>query len=312
VHGIEVPLTEPRANGYWTECRDRAMGSTAHVVLGDAPAGLASWALGEIERLEQCWSRFRSDSELELLHARAGEWVEVSASMLLALTCAHDLHRSSDGLFDPTVRDALERAGYDRSFEAVACDAGVLACAPGDPAAGYARVEIDVDAARVRVPVGVRIDLGGIGKGLAADLVARGLVDRGARSALVSLGGDMRARGELPGGAWRIPVEHPLDPTSVAFVHALGDAALVSSTRTFRSWKRAGREFHHIIDPRTGDSSRTPVVAVIAAANDAWWAEGIAKAVVIAGADEGVALARACAVRAWLFLDDGQMIESGA
>ena len=101
-------------------------------------------------------------------------------------------------------------------------------------------------------------------------------------------------------------------PTSVAFVHTLGDGALASSTRTLRSWKRAGRELHHIIDPRTGDSSRTTVVAVIAAANDAWWAEGIAKAIVIAGVDEGVALAHACAVRAWLFLDDGQMIEAAA
>ena len=302
-----MPLIESREDGYWTECRDRAMGSTAHVVLGDAPAGLASWALDEIERLEQCWSRFRADSELEALHARAGEWVAVSPAMLLALTCADDLNRSTGGLFDPTIRDALERAGYDRTFEDVGRDVGALA--PCNPAAGYQRIEIDVDDALVRVPVGVTVDLGGIGKGLAADLVTRGLIDRGARSALVSLGGDMRARGDLPDGAWQIPVEHPLDTALVAFVRPLRNAALVSSTRRFRSWSRAGRAFHHIMDPRTGDSSRTTVVAVVAEASEAWWAEGVAKSIVIAGVDDGTALARACGVRAWMFLDDGQMID---
>lgn len=302
-----MPLTERRADGYWTECRARAMGSTAHLVIGDAPDGLGAWALAEIERLEQRWSRFRCDSELASLHARAGEWVEVSAPMLLALTCASDLHRATFGLFDPTILDALTRAGYDRSFEEVA--AGAARAGTAEPAAGFDCVEIDIDAGRVRVPDGVRLDLGGLGKGLAADLVSRGLLDRGARSALVSLGGDMRARGEPPDGGWPVPVEHPLDETRVAFVYPLGEQALVSSTRRIRAWTRGDRRYHHIIDPRTGDSTRTPVVAVVAVATDAWWAEGVAKAIMIAGVDAGLALANSANVRVWLFLEDGRMIE---
>jgi FAD:protein FMN transferase len=292
------------------------MGTTAHVVLGDAPAGLDAWAFAEIERLEQCWTRFRPDSELAALHERAGDWVEVSAAMLLALICARDLHRFTDGLFDPTILDALERAGYDRTFEEVRAENAGSDHAPVDDAPGgapgFAWVEIDIDAARVRVPRGMRIDLGGIGKGLAADLVTRGLVDRGARSALVSLGGDMRARGEAPDGAWRVPVEDPLDTTRTAFVHPVAEAALVSSTRRIRTWKHAGREVHHIIDPRTGQSAHTPVVAVVAEALDAWWAEGVAKAIVIAGVERGMMLARETGVHAWLFLDDGRMVEAGA
>ena len=143
----------------------------------------------------------------------------------------------------------------------------------------------------------------------AADFVSRGLIDRGARSALVSLGGDMRARGELPDGAWLVPVEHPLDETRVAFVHPLRAEALVSSTRRIRTWTRGDRQYHHIIDPRTGDSTRTPVVAVVAVAADAWWAEGLAKVIMIAGVDAGLALASTANVRAWLFLEDGRMIE---
>jgi thiamine biosynthesis lipoprotein len=177
-------------------------------------------------------------------------------------------------------------------------------------APGFGAVDIDVDGARVRLPPETRLDLGGVGKGMAADLVTRGLVDRGARSVLVSLGGDMRVRGDVPEGGWPVPVEDPLDDTRVAFVHPLAGGALVSSTRRIRSWSRGGVERHHIIDPRTGDSARTSVVAVVATATNAWWAEGIAKAVLIAGAEVGGALARDAAVHVWIFLDDGRAIEA--
>ena len=306
-----MPLSSrARVDTYWTERTERALGTTAHVVLGDAPEAVMPWAFDEIERLEQCWSRFRPDSELSALNARAGRWVDVSPSMLLALTCAADLHRETFGHFDPTVLEALERVGYDRSFELV-CPVADDPAACARPAPGFRHVEIDTDAARVRLPDGLRLDLGGVGKGLAADLVARGAVDRGARSVLVSLGGDQRSRGEPPpGGWWPVPVEHPLDETRLAFVYPLVDGAIVTSTRRYRAWRRGKREYHHIIDPCTGDSARTPIVAVVATARDAWWAEGIAKSVMIAGVDEGVALARVANVDALLFLEDGSTIEA--
>ena len=156
--------------------------------------------------------------------------------MLLALTCARDLHRSTRRSLRS---DGPRRAGASRLRPFVRGGRARRGSRPATagPTGGRlrARSRSTSTRARVRLPPGVRIDLGGIGKGLAADLVSRGLVDRGARSALVSLGGDMRARGEVPDGAWQIPVEHPLDPTAVAFVHPLDDAALVSSTRAFRT-----------------------------------------------------------------------------
>src|SRR5205823_4463593 len=114
----------------------------------------------------------------------------------------------------------------------------------------------------VRAASGVRIDLGGIGKGLAADLVAQGLVDRGARTVLVGLGGDLVAHGESPpDGAWDVPVQDPADDERVAFRYPLARGALVTSTSRIRSWTRNGRSYHHIIDPATGDSARTDVDA---------------------------------------------------
>ena len=229
--------------------------------------GLDEWALAEIERLEQCWSRFRPDSELATLHARAGEWIDVSASMLLALTCAADLHRAHGGPLRSDDSRCARARGLRPHVRArrAGRDAGATDdCAVAAPVSH--RVEIDVDAVARAAPPRVRIDLGGVGKGLAADLVSRGLVDRGARSVLVSLGGDMRARGERrPTAPGAFPVEHPFDDER--------DRVRASRSPTGR-WCRAraasarGRaavaEYHHIIDPRTGDSTRPRVVAVVA------------------------------------------------
>jgi thiamine biosynthesis lipoprotein len=306
VHRLEVSLISHTAE-YWSQRELHAMGCRAHVIAADADDALLDWATSELERLEQCWSRFRADSELALLHERAGEWVAVSPALLLALTCADDLYRATAGRFDPTVRAALEAAGYDRTFELVAPvgESVEVAAAPG-----FDRVEIDPPNERVRVPRGVSVDLGGLGKGLAADLVARGLVQRGARSALVDLGGDIRVRGAAPDGAWSIPVEHPLDASHVAFHHPLADGALITSTTRIRAWNRGGRRRHHIVDPASGECTGTAVAAVVAAATDAWWAEGIAKSIIVAGIDDGLPLARANNVRVWCFLDDGRVVET--
>ncbi len=84
----------------------------------------------------------------------------------------------------------------------------------------------------------------------------------------------------------------------------------MTSTTRLRAWTRHGRRYHHLVDPATGDSARNGIAAVVAAAKDAWWAEGVAKAILIAGVQDGLRLARHTHVLAWLFLDDGRMIEA--
>jgi thiamine biosynthesis lipoprotein len=238
--------------------------------------------------------------------------------MLLALTCAADLTRATAGRFDPTIIDALERSGYDRTFTAITADrndAPVVGRTSTTIVPGFAPVEIDEARSRVRLPAGTRIDLGGVGKGLAADLIARGLVDRGARHALVALGGDVRVRGEpignIGGDGWNIPVVDPFADDRILFRVPLTDGAIVTSTTRIRRWTRADREFHHIVDPATGDPTRTGVAAVVASARDAWWAEGIAKAIIVGGIDAGIQLAVDARVRVWMFLDDRTTIEAG-
>jgi thiamine biosynthesis lipoprotein len=126
------------------------------------------------------------------------------------------------------------------------------------------------------------------------------------------MGGDLRARGVPPAdGGWDVPVLDPFDETNIAFRFPLVDGAIVTSTTRVRHWTRGGREFHHLLDPATGDSTRTGVAAVVVAAGDAWWAEGIAKSIIVGGADFGLGLVGAAHVRAWIYFDDGRVLEAG-
>ncbi|HET6953085.1 MAG TPA: FAD:protein FMN transferase, partial [Acidimicrobiales bacterium] len=127
-------------------------------------------------------------------------------------------------------------------------------------------------------------DPGGIGKGLAADLVTAELMAAGAAGALVNLGGDLRVRGEPPAGdVWSVAVAHPLDPARDLLHLGLTDGAVASSSRLRRRWTQDGRDRHHLIDPRTGGPAGSPLLAVTVVALDGWWAEAAAKSVFVAG-----------------------------
>ena len=105
----------------WTERWWYALGSDAHCQIAGGPDGLATRVGDEVERLEQCWSRFRADSELRRLDRSAGTGaVAASPDLIDAVGRAVSLWYVTDGRFDPTVRDALEAIGYDRTFREVA------------------------------------------------------------------------------------------------------------------------------------------------------------------------------------------------
>jgi thiamine biosynthesis lipoprotein len=283
------------------------MGSTAElVIVGDAGSGLAHWATARIEELEALWSRFRPESELNHICRLAGAGpVPASAETLDVVGRAVALWYVTDGRFDPTIRKALEAGGYDRTFPLVS-PVGPAAAAHVAP--GCDGVRIDRDHGTIALPEGTQLDLGGVGKGLAADLVATGLVERGALGACVALGGDVRVAGRAPdGAAWQVPIEDPREETRTMGTRTLLDQAVVTSTTRFRRWQRGDAVMHHLIDPATGAPARSGVSAVVAQADEAWWAEGVAKAALVAGTDDGIDLLERLGIAAVVVEDDGSI-----
>ncbi|WP_334143270.1 FAD:protein FMN transferase [Rhabdothermincola sp.] len=258
------------------------MGSEAHVIVVGAAAGqLVGLAVRELEALEERWSRFRPDSELSRLNAVAGTPLELSPVTFDAVQRAVEAWRDTFGYYDPTVLPALERVGYDRSFELLA-HAGRRPRIEGPlPCPGCVGIELDPATRTVRLPAGVAIDLGGIGKGLAADLVCEHLLDAGADGASVNVGGDVRVAGASPSpDGWVIDVDDRA-------VVSLAEGAVATSSTTRRCWTVGGRGYHHLIDPATGLPAESDLVTVSVVGATAAFAEVVGKAVLIAGRSIG-------------------------
>ncbi|MEP7047324.1 MAG: FAD:protein FMN transferase [Ilumatobacteraceae bacterium] len=277
------------------------MGSPSEILI-DGPVDLIRLGFSRLRQLEQTWSRFIPDSELNRLQGWRGDWLECSDDLVAALQCCLRMHAETGGLFDPSIRTSLERLGYDRTFASIVDHEGLL---PSDEALSVPGLTgLEIRGNWVRLDHGLSIDLGGIGKGLAADIVADELIAAGANSAFVSLGGDIHAAGEpVDENGWCVPLLHPVTGEPVGH-HALYSGALVMSTVVIRRWIRGGRQHHHIIDPRSGRSAETDLLAVAVADQSAARGEALAKAAIIAGESEAATLLRSADVKAWLISAD--------
>ena len=270
----------------------RAMGCEVEIIVV-GPEDLVDEGRRHVARLELLWSRFLADSEVNRLNAHAGVPVEVSAETRLLVRCGIEAWRATGGAFDPTMLDAIVRAGYDRSFDDLDPIDRMAWEATGDLLPGYPPAplaiatpgctDIEVTTRTVRLPRGIGFDPGGIGKGLAADLVACGLMASGASGVCVNIGGDLRVIGESPSGSgWTIAVEHPWTEEPVATI-GLRHGAVATSSVLRRVWSQGGAARHHLLDPSTGEPTRSDLALASVITAEAWLAEAHAKAVLVRG-----------------------------
>jgi FAD:protein FMN transferase len=274
----------------------RAMGTDVELFLASEPsttaAALLDEAEREFERLEALLSRFRPGSELSALN-RSGR-IAASRDLLTVVELALDARERTAGRFDPTVHDALVAAGYDRTFDDVPRD--------GSSGAAGARCSgaVTVRGRTIELEPGFRLDLGGIGKGYAVDRAAAILAAAG--PALVDAGGDIAALGRPDELGWRVGIETGGETITVA----LEDAAIATTGRDRRRWRRSGDERHHLIDPATGCPAETDLLRVTVVAPTAVEAEVLAKSLFLGG------VTAAPAATAVLVSEDGRTEFTGA
>ena len=273
----------------------RAMGTDCElIVYGAGAEEFVAMGVQRVELLEQCWSRFRSSSELTHLNSLAGTGpVDVSEDLLTLVDIMLEAWKSTGGLFDPTVINSMNALGYDRDFASViARDAIAAVTAQVTRAPGMGDVVINEEAMTISLPAGVGVDPGAIGKGLAADIIVEELMNAGADGVLVNLGGDIVFAG-APGSdaPWVIAIldeRLPVDAADRVVRHLEFEAgtdhgAVATSTTLKRVWAD-GR--HHVIDPRTGDVARTDLVQATIAASTGWWAEVAATTALLLGSEK--------------------------
>lgn len=294
--------------------RERAFelfGSRVRLLVSEDGASRLPLAEALLRGLHDGLTRFDAGSELCRLNADPRETVPVSLPLTLALGAAADAHDISGGLVDVTVLPALEAAGYRRTrVGAEPADLRVALAAaperrPASPRSPARSFDVDREARTVTRPVGLRFDLGGVAKGLAADLAVRQLGP--ALASVADCGGDVRIGGRDPEPR-EVQVGDPFAAGS-CFSFRLRDGAVATSGLRTRVWEREGGYAHHLIDPACGVPAWTGVVQSTAVAPTAAEAEVIAKSALLLGPAAGERRLRQHG--GVLVLDDGTVLVAG-
>ncbi|BBB47165.1 FAD:protein FMN transferase [Pelolinea submarina] len=286
--------------------RFHAMGSEVEALI-DSESEQARSLLEQVpawfEEWEQHLSRFRWDSELSQLNRSQGEAVSVSPVLWDVLQVALEAAEDSRGLVTPAVLDALEAAGYDRSFELLENSAGMLGAHFSfiNSAASLDDIAVDTDKHKVLLPEGLRLDFGGSAKGWAAHQAAQRLAEYA--PALVSAGGDIALTPRSgPAQSWQIGIKDPFNLEAEIARISLREGGVATSGTDHRHWEQDGEWRTHIIDPRSNAPVESDVLSATVIAPNLMEAEMAAKTCLILGSEQGMQWLRQRSGNAGLFV----------
>jgi len=266
----------------------------------------------EFAAVDVALSRFREDSEMTALNRLAGRGgvALVSWRLRTMLAIAHRARRLTDGRFDASVVDALERIGEhgaplecpDIQDRGSTDNGAVRLVAPETPRASL-----------VHIP-DRPVDSGGIGKGLAlrwAVAAAMGSLPEAA-GLLLDAGGDILCSGTAPTDGWGIGVEDPIavpgEAAESLAVYALVSGGVSTSSVAVRNWTAPdGQRVHHLVDPLTREPARTGLIAVTVAGPDPAWNEVWSKALFLGGSESIGEEARRRGLAAWWVDERGRL-----
>ncbi|OLO03555.1 MULTISPECIES: FAD:protein FMN transferase [Salinicola] len=245
-------------------------------------------ALHDVDRL---MSTYKPDSELSRFNqAEVGQPFELSPQTAEVVREAIRVGDISDGAFDVTVGAAVNLWGFgpDKHPDRVPDDDQI---AEALKEVDYKALELDGNTLTKTKPV--YVDLSGIAKGYGVDAVARALDALGVDRYLVEVGGEIRTRGDKPGGQpWRIAVEKPVsNERSVQRIIELDDSAVATSGDYRNYFESDGKRYSHTIDPRTGRPITHHLVSVTVITSDCMTADALATAIDVLGPDAGYTMA---------------------
>jgi thiamine biosynthesis lipoprotein len=270
------------------------MGSALQVSVWTADVQGADRAVdavyAEFERLDRLLSVWHPDSEVQRLNRAAGQGpVPIGPDMMAVLRAAEEASRLTGGKFDVTFGALADVWRFDHDQDnRIPTDLEILARLPlvdaaavtVDPAAGSAEIR----------RLGVRVHLGGIGKGYAVDRSVEILRRAGFKDFLIQAGGDLYAAGRHGDRPWRVGLYDPRGPGGETFATIeLADETFSTSGDYERFFVRDSVRFHHLLDPQTGQPARL-CRSVTILARSALTADWASTGVFIMGPEAGMAL----------------------
>jgi NosR/NirI family nitrous oxide reductase transcriptional regulator len=275
-----VPSAEPELAS--TTLRGQAMGSSWTVKLRDEladPSAVERLIAQQFEWAEQMTSHWRSNTDLSVFNrTQSTNPIAIPWPVITLARRSSEISRASGGAFDITVGSAVKLWGFGPAprRDTPPSDSEINALRP---AVGWQKLEVLDGQLRKQYP-SLEIDLSAIAAGWAIDQVAEKLQTRGYTNFLIEAGGELRAS-----GIWTIAIEHPSRTCT------LTNESIGTSGTYRQNFKSGGREYSHLIDPRTVRPITHSTVSVSVRASDCAQADAWAAALNVMGAETGWALA---------------------
>ena len=248
---------------------------------------IASRVFQEFERFDKRYSSYKPESDLSLVNRQAAHSpVVITEEFMTLIQQSFMFSELSGGLFDITYATVGAQYDYRQGVKPSS-----KALSQTLPLVSFKSIELDTQNTTFRFKQpGIKIDLGGIGKGFVVDQASQILQDSGVRDAAIFAGGDSRYLGMKDGQPWSVGIRHPRQSNETALVVPLANTAISTSgdyERFFIDDK--GERHHHIIHPKTGVSPHELVSATVIA-NEAITADALSTSVLLAGVEDGLAL----------------------
>ena len=245
-------------------------------------------ALAEIRRLEDLLSTWIPTSELSHLNAAAGrEPVKVSRDTMEVLTRSVEVARITEGGFNIAIGPAVQAWSVTEHLNI-----------PSEAQLDRLRPLVDLSALQLDdamgtallTRAGMRVDVGGIGKGFAADQAVDAMRAAGATAGVVALAGDIKTFGRMPDGeAFSFGIQHPRNETALLATIELHEEAISTAGDYERFFERDGVRYHHILDPRTLQPARE-CQSVTVIAKEGVMADGLDTGIFVMGPLRGMEL----------------------
>jgi FAD:protein FMN transferase len=276
------------ARAEWHERTDAIMGTRIYVEVWDTDAahGEASIdaVMADMRRIDSLMSHYKPESQLSQINAHAAqEPVRVDKELFDLIKLSTHYSEITEGAFDITYASVGYLYNYPNHVRPT--EAQIKAVLP---AVNWRNMKFDEAHHTVRFEhAGMRIDLGGIGKGYAVDRGIDILKARGIQHAVVTAGGDSRILGDHMGRPWLVAIRHPDDANKVITRIPLSDAAMSTSGDYERFFDENGVRYHHIIDPRTGHSA-SKVRSATVIGPTATQTDGMSKTAFVLGAEKAL------------------------
>lgn len=281
------------------------MGGHGTITVVGAGADVLEQAWQTATRLEHLWSRFISDSDIQRLNGAEGAAVVVAEETVQLISEMKRAHVLTGGDFNPTLLPALVAAGYAASLTDPTRTTALpdSAQSPGDLAA------VVTEGRKVTMPRGTTLDAGGMGKGLAGDIIAEKVMNLGALGVMVELLGDIVVTGMAPDAiAWRLSVEDPFNTADPLELVRLSRGAIVTSSQLKRRFD--GNRRHHLMDARTGKSAVSDVQTATVIAGTGAHAEALSKSAFVRPPHEFVRWVPSMSAACLLVLADATVVTS--